>query len=174
MGLDILYGISTTYNKMIKVVDNLLEQDLSNFLKNYFLKIPHYFGHSSLGNGHSPFYQSNLNMDDPLINFLCLKVQKQINYKIGFMRVYINVHYSNMPGEFHEDDGDTTFVLMTSDTLKKGSGQFQIKENNKKLKSIDFVQNRLIIFPAKWSHRGLAPIEHGTPRVTLAFKTKCL
>lgn len=169
-----MYGIGTTYNKMIKVIDNFLEEDLSNYLNHYFLEIPHTFGRSSLGNGHSLFYQSDLNVYDPLIKFLCLKVQRQIKDKIGFIRVYINIHYSNMPGEFHEDDGDTTFMLMTSNTLNKGSGQFQIKENNKKLKSIDFVQNRLIMFPAKWSHRGLAPIEHATPRITLAFKTKCL
>lgn len=160
---------------MIKTIDNFLELDLSKYLEKYFLEIPHTFGWSSTGlNNGSSFYQANLNPYDPLIKFLCLKVQRQIKYKIGFIRVYINVHYSNMPGEFHEDDGDNTFVLMTSNTLKKGSGQFQIKENNKKLKSIDFIQNRLIIFPAKWSHRGLAPIEHCTPRVTLAFKTKCI
>jgi hypothetical protein len=35
----------------------------------------------------------------------------------------------------------------------------------------DFIQNRLIIFPALWKHRGLDPVEHATPRVTLAFKT---
>jgi hypothetical protein len=34
------------------------------------------------------------------------------------------------------------------------------------------IQNRLIIFPALWKHRGLDPVEHGTPRVTLAFKTQ--
>ena len=79
-----------------------------------------------------------------------------------------------MPGGFHQDDGDTTFVLMTSKTLRKGSGQFQIQINNdeNKLESFDFIQNRLIIFPAQWKHRGLDPIEHGTPRVTLAFKTQ--
>ena len=79
-----------------------------------------------------------------------------------------------MPGSFHQDDGDTTFVLMTSKTLQKGSGQFQIQINNdeSKLESIDFIQNRLVVFPAIWKHRGLDPIEHSTPRVTLAFKTQ--
>jgi hypothetical protein len=159
---------------MIKVLDNFLEYDLSNFLKNYFLEIPHSFGHSSLGDGHSPFYMTQLNPYEPLIKFLCLKVQNQINYEVQFLRVYINIHYSNMPGNFHQDDGDTTILLMTSKTLQKGSGQFQIKINNdeNKIESIDFIQNRLIIFPAIWNHRGLAPIEHGTPRVTLAFKTQ--
>jgi len=160
---------------MIKVIDSFLDTDLSKFLEKYFLEIPHYFGHSSLGlDTDIPFYQSNLNLNDPLIYFLCLKLQKQVDYKLGFIRAYINVHYSNMPGGFHIDDGEITFVLMTSKTLQKGSGQFQIQINNdiNNIQSIDFVQNRLVIFPANWKHRGLDPVEHATPRVTLAFKTQ--
>ena len=160
---------------MIKIIDNFLEDDLSKYLEKYFLEIPHNFGWSSTGlNNGSPFYQANLNPYDPLINFLCLKVQKQVEYKLGFLRVYINIHFSNMPGGFHEDDGDTTILLMTSKTLQIGSGQFQIQINNdtNNIKSIDFVQNRLIVFPALWKHRGLDPKEHATPRITLAFKTQ--
>ena len=160
---------------MIKIIDNFLELDLSQYLEQYFLGIPHTFGWSSTGlNNGSPFYQASLNPYDPFIKFLCLKVQKQVDYKLGFIRVYINIHYSNMPGGFHCDDGDTTFVLMTSKTLQKGSGQFQIQINNNinNTEPIDFIQNRLIIFPASWKHRGLDPIEHGTPRITLAFKTQ--
>jgi len=159
---------------MIKIIDNFLEKDISIYLEQYFLEIPHSFGWTSKGMGEGcPFYQASLNPYDPLIKFLCLKVQQQVNYKVGFIRVYINIHYSNMPGDFHEDDGDTTFVLMTSKTLQKGSGQFQIQINNniENIQKIDFIQNRLIIFPALWKHRGLDPIEHATPRVTLAFKT---
>jgi hypothetical protein len=159
---------------MIKIVDNFLEKDLKFFLEHYFLHIPHNFGWSSTKETKNPFYQSNLNVQDPLINFLCFKIQKQVSYTLSFLRVYINVHYSNMPGDFHSDDGDTTFLLMTSKTLSKNSGLFQIKVNNddSELQSIDFVQNRLIIFPAKWQHRGLDPIEKATPRITLAFKTQ--
>ena len=159
---------------MIKIIDNFLEQDLAGFIEKYFLEIPHTFGWSSTGKSTgTPFYQSNLNFDDPLTKFLCLKIQKQIGYQLGFLRVYINIHYSNMPGDFHEDDGDTTIMLMTSKTLQAGSGQFQIQVDNdeNKIQTIDFIQNRLIIFPAIWKHRGLDPIEHATPRVTLAFKT---
>jgi hypothetical protein len=160
---------------MIKVIDNFLDLDLSKYLEQYFLEIPHTFGWSSNGlDKGSPFYQATLNPYDSLIKFLCLKIQKQVNHKLGFLRVYINIHYSNMQGDFHEDDGDTTFVLMTSKKLQKGSGQFQIQINNdvNNIESIDFIQNRLIIFPAQWKHRGLDPIEHGTPRITLAFKTQ--
>jgi hypothetical protein len=160
---------------MIKIIDNFLDLDLLFILEKYFLEIPHFYGHSSDGlDKGCPFYISNLTINDPLISFLCLKVQKEVEHKVGFIRAYVNIHYSNMPGGFHQDDGDTTFVLMTSKTLQKGSGQFQIQINNdeNKLESIDFIQNRLIIFPALWKHRGLDPIEHATPRITLAFKTQ--
>jgi hypothetical protein len=159
---------------MIKIINNFLEEDLKIFLEHYFLSIPHNFGWSSAKETKNPFYQSNLNMQDPLINFLCLKIQKQVSYNLFFLRTYINIHYSDMPGDFHSDDGDTTFLLMTSKTLNKNSGLFQIKINNNdnEIQSIDFIQNRLIIFPAKWKHRGLDPIEKATPRITLAFKTQ--
>jgi len=160
---------------MIKIVDDFLEKDLSEYLEQYFLEIPHYYGHTSeKSNKAISFYMSNLNIYDPLIKFLCLKVQKQLNYKLGFLRVYINIHHSNMPGSFHQDDGDTTILLMISKTLQKNSGQFQIQIDNNinNIEKIDFIQNRLIIFPAKWKHRGLDPVEHGVPRITLAFKTK--
>ena len=63
-------------------------------------------------------------------------------------------------------------MLMITPTLKKNSGEFQIKENNKKLKKVSFVQNRLIKFPSSWKHKGCAPSEKNTPRITLAFKIK--
>jgi hypothetical protein len=155
--------------------DNFLDVDLIKFLNYYFLKIPHSYGVSSNGldKGHS-FYYSELNIKDPLVEFLCRKIQKEIRTTVGFIRVYINVHYNGMPGDYHKDDGDMTAVLMVSKTLQPGSGQFKVKIDNdeNKINSIDFVQNRLILFPAKWEHRGLDPIELATPRITLAFKTQ--
>jgi cupin superfamily acireductone dioxygenase involved in methionine salvage len=77
-----------------------------------------------------------------------------------------------MNGDFHTDDGDTTVLLMITPTLINNSGCFQIKENNEKINTINFVKNKLIIFPAKWEHKGCAPIEKNIPRITLAFKTE--
>ena len=88
------------------------------------------------------------------------------------LRMYINVQYCFMNGSFHADDGDHTVLLMITPTLKKNSGEFHIKENNKKLKKISFVQNRLIKFPSLWEHKGCSPTEKNTPRITLVFKTR--
>jgi len=150
----------------IEIKDNFFEKDLINFLDNYFLNLPHYYGHSSTGNSER-FYTHNFNVDNPLINFLCTKINKNIK----ILRVYINIQYDNMNGDFHTDDGDTTYLIMVSETLQKNSGLFQIIKENNETQSIEFVQNRMISFSSNLKHRGLAPLEKNTPRITLAFKT---
>jgi hypothetical protein len=158
-------------NMKIEIKDNFLEKDLIDYLCSHFKLLPHYYGHTSTGDS-IPFYASNLNLNDPLYNFLCFKISKLFPYSIEIMRTYINVQYCFMEGSFHQDDGDTTILLMITPTLKSKSGCFEIKDNNNKLKSVNFVQNRLILFPASWYHRGCAPIENNIPRITLAFKIK--
>jgi hypothetical protein len=76
-----------------------------------------------------------------------------------------------MDGHWHQDDGKNTILLMITKTLKKNSGQFQIKDKNNIITKINFVQNKIIYFDASLLHRGLAPEEINTPRITLAFKT---
>jgi hypothetical protein len=150
----------------VGIKDNFFEKDLINFLNDYFLNLPHYYGHSSTGNSEK-FYTHHFNVDNPLINFLCTKINKNIK----ILRVYINIQYNNMNGEFHTDDADTTYLVMVSNTLEKGSGQFQLINKNNEIQSIDFIQNRMIFFTSNLKHRGLAPLEKNTPRITLAFKT---
>jgi len=158
----------------LKYKDNFLEDDFINYIENYFLIVPHYYGHSSNADGTGTFfYNHEFNLNDPLIQYLCFKVQKESERKFAFLRVYINVQHNNMDGSFHKDDGDMTILLMVSKTLKKNSGQFEIKKDNM-LEKIDFVKNRLIFFNSTLEHRGTAPKEKNEVRITLAFKTKLL
>jgi hypothetical protein len=156
---------------MIEIKNNFLENDLINYLFAHFQKLPHYYGHKSTEESNS-FYATNLNFEDPFYNFLCFKISNFFKNNIKIIRMYINVQHCHMEGSFHKDDGDTTVLLMITPTLKQGSGCFEIKENNKNLKIIPFIQNKLIMFPASWAHRGRAPIEKNIPRITLAFKTE--
>jgi len=153
---------------IVKITDNFLEKDFIIFLNEYFLSMPHYYGHSS-NNNDNYFYMTNVNFNEPVINFLCKKIFKK-NIKI--LRSYINVQHMGMNGEFHEDDRDNTYLIMISKTLSEKSGEFQIIDKNNEIKSFSFIQNRLISFPAKLKHRGLAPLEKNTPRITLVFKTE--
>ncbi len=154
---------------MIKIIDNFLEKDLINYLEKLFIyNTPHYYGHSSTEKSNE-FYNSNLNINDAMINFLIIKLKKQFNFN-QVLRSYINIQHNGMNGNWHQDDGSNTILIMITKTLKKGSGQFELK-NNEKINKIDFIQNRLIYFDATKHHRGLAPKEINTPRITLAFKT---
>ncbi len=155
---------------IVEITDNFLEKDFIIFLNEYFLSMPHYYGHSS-NNSSDNFYMTNINFNEPIINFLCKKIFKK-NIKI--LRSYINVQHIEMNGEFHQDDGDHTYLIMISKTLSEKSGEFQIIDKNNEIKSFSFIQNRLISFPAKLMHRGLAPLEKNTPRITLVFKTESI
>jgi hypothetical protein len=157
---------------IIEVTDNFLEKDFIIFLNEYFLNMPHYYGHySNYDSNSNRFYTTSINFNDPIINFLCKKIFKK-NIKI--LRSYINVQHIGMDGNFHEDDGDQTYLMMISNTLNEKSGEFQIIDKDNKIKSFSFIQNRLISFPAKLKHRGLAPLEKNIPRITLVFKTESI
>jgi hypothetical protein len=155
---------------IVEVTDNFLEKDFIIFLNEYFLSMPHYYGHSSNNRGDN-FYMTDINSNEPIINFLCKKIFKK-NIKI--LRSYMNVQHMGMNGEFHQDDGDNTYLIMISKTLSEKSGEFQIIDKDNEIKSFSFIQNRLISFPAKLKHRGLAPLEKNTPRITLVFKTESI
>ena len=162
---------------MITVIDNFIEDLIIDNLEDFFEHIPHHYGHSSDSDKSKKFYDTPLdNVRNPWLITVEEKVKKVSHKKIKILRKYINIQWPGLDGLFHQDDGDMTVLLMISKTLSKGSGQFQIYEedNPQNIRSIDFIRNRLIMFPAKWGHRGMAPIEHYTPRITLAFKTEIL
>jgi len=153
----------------LKIIDNFLEKDLIKFLDKTFVHhTPHFYGHKSHEKS-TPFYNSNINLDDTLITFICEKLKKQFKFK-SILRAYINVQFKDMNGDWHRDDGANTILLMITKSLPKNSGCFEVKKENKVIK-VDFVQNRLIFFDASLKHRGLAPKESNTPRVTFALKT---
>lgn len=155
----------------LTVIDNFLEEDLIKYLEKIFVsETPHYYGHASIINKSAQFYSSNINIHDPLIKYLIIKLKKQFAFN-EILRSYINIQYNNMSGDWHKDDGNRTILLMITKTLEKGSGQFEIKDINDEIIQIDFVQNRIIAFEANKLHRGLDPKETNTPRITLAFKT---
>jgi len=154
---------------MMNVIDNFLEKDLIEYLEKLFIyNTPHYYGHGS-NEKSNKFYCSNLNMKDTLIKYLIIKLKKKFKFN-QVIRSYINIQYNGMNGDWHPDDGSHTILLMITKTLKKGSGQFEIKDNEK-INKIDFIQNRLIYFDATKQHRGMDPKEINTPRITLTFKT---
>ena len=153
----------------MKLIDNFLEDDLFRHVQNILLyEVPYKYNHKS-----SPkiegniFFMSYLNIEDPILKFISKKIINSSDVE-KLTGCYANMQFNGMDGDWHTDPGKFTALLMLSETLEKESGQFQIK--NPKTK-IDFVSNRLVIFKANLKHRGLAPKELNTPRVTLVFKS---
>jgi len=60
--------------KSLKVVDNFIDDVLIKLLRNVFLKLPHYYGHSSVEGKGTAFYNSDLSLDDIIVNYLCEKI----------------------------------------------------------------------------------------------------
>jgi hypothetical protein len=154
---------------MIKttIIDNWLELDLANYLSVYLEKgIWYKNGHSSSNESNTSFLYGEVPYS-PLIEYLVIKL-KAIT-PIELLRVYANLHFLNMGGAFHPDDGDITFLYMPSKGLNPDEGHFEIRDEGK----YEYKFNRLIYFDAKKLHKGNAPIQN-LSRITLAFKTKSL
>jgi hypothetical protein len=142
---------------MINIVDNWLEKDLSDFAEHSFLHVyPHHFDHTPTDKDDKTFYNCELNDSDMLVKLLFYKAQKTINKKLNLVRTHFNIQHPGMDGGWHVDNSEISFVYMVTQTLNKKEGTFQAKINNK-IKTIDFVKNRLLFFDSSILHRGNAP-----------------
>ena len=148
-----------------EIIDNWLESDLAEYLSNYLESNLLY---KTNWGSHEEDTNSFLMADFPpcaLSLFLCFKLNKI--KKINILRSYVNLHYMCHGGSFHRDDGEITFLYMSSKNVK--GGEFEIKNEEK----IEYKFNRLIYFDAKKLHKGNPPINN-VKRFTLAFKTVAL
>ena len=154
-----------------KEINNWLEQDLNEFLKNNFLyEKAHWFGHSSLNepaNFNDSFYSHLLDNNEPINQYLFHKLKKTLNMNLNLKRMYLNIQWKGMSGCYHRDDGDITCLYMVTDTREK-DGAFEIKNE----KIFKFEKNKLICFDARKVHMGHGPKEG--VRITLAFKTNII
>jgi len=159
---------------MINIIDNWLEKDLSDFVEHSFLhEYPHYFDHTPTDKDSNVFYNCELNHNDTLVKLLFYKARKTINKKLKLVRTHFNIQHPGMNGGWHTDSSQLSFVYMVTQTLKKKEGTFQIKIDNK-IKTIDFVKNRLIIFDSNLIHRGNPPLindkRNVNARITFTLK----
>tara|TARA_B110000285_G_scaffold213664_1_gene258192 strand:- start:170 stop:673 length:504 start_codon:yes stop_codon:yes gene_type:complete len=155
------------------IVDNFLDPILIDLLNIKFLyETPHTWGHSSnsFSQNHEKedmFYAANLDSNDFTLKYIHLKLSNHLRLQTEIKRVYINIQHNNMKGNFHYDDGDITTLLMITPTPQKG-GQFEYIDQNNKIKTIPYEQNKLIVFNGI-KHRGCCYVDD-KPRITLAYK----
>jgi len=154
----------------MKIVKNWLDKDVAYSMQSYLLKKPYTYSEASHSKSNSKFFSCPFDIhNDTYIKSLFPELIKQFKYDIEIIRSYANLQFTKMDGEWHTDDGEITCLWMATQTLPKGSGTLQLKN---KREDVKFEFNKLVMFDAKRPHRGLAPKEFNTPRITLAFKTK--
>ena len=158
---------------------DFMDKDFITYLSNHYLfNVFHRYGHTSIpGTGGKTFFATEMHQD-VVSNFVTHKLIKKFGVN-QFKRIYINLQFNGMDGDWHPDDGEKTYMLMVTPTLKKDSGCLEICDTptmappteKTKIHKVAFEQNKLVIFTAKLWHRGRAPLETNTPRITLAFKS---
>ena len=150
-----------------KIIDNFLGEDLNLYLKELCLfRIPHWWGHFSSEKDKQEenfMYKHELNLQDPLIKFIFIKICKAGLISLKPLRAIVNIQHPGMEGEFHKDYGTKTCIYMVTESLKSNDGSLIIEKE-----SIDFKSDRLIIFDAVKVHKGKAP-KKGV-RITLAYQ----
>ncbi len=155
---------------IVEEYKNFLDKDFLDYLaKHYLFNIHHRYGEASIGGITKGIFFSTEVHNDEVTNFVTYKIFKKFQIN-KYQRIYINMQFYGMDGSWHIDEGDKTHMLMVTPTLKQDSGLFEIKDNDNKIHKITFEQNKLVVFNSKLLHRGLAPTEIGTPRITLVFK----
>ena len=158
---------------------NFMDKDFITYLNNHYLMdvFHRYGGTSGLGTGGKTFFATEVD-HDAISNVVTYKLRKKFGV-IQVKRIYINLQFSGMDGDWHSDDGEKNYMLMVTPTLKEDSGCFEICDTptpkppteKTKIHKVAFEQNKVVIFTAKLWHRGRSPLETNTPRITLAFKS---
>jgi len=101
-------------------------------------------------------------------------IEDQFSTPIYLKRIDVNLQFINMNGSTHTDavDEELTVMLMNNSEWKpEWGGKFQLMDwRDNVIEEHDYVPGRVIIFPGKHPHRGLAPIVPNTPRYTTVYR----
>tara|TARA_R110000851_G_scaffold221615_3_gene374346 strand:+ start:644 stop:1108 length:465 start_codon:yes stop_codon:yes gene_type:complete len=152
----------------MKIIKNWLRKDVGIDIRDHLFGCKYEYRSTSTNKSSNTFFISNFDLTtNQTIMWVAEKLVKEFGYDINIMRAYANLQFTGMNGEWHTDDGETTCLWMATESLPKGSGEFQTKD-----KKVKFDFNKLIMFDSKEVHRGMGPKKLNTPRITLAFKTK--
>ena len=106
---------------------NFMDEDFITYLSNYYLiNVLHRYGHTSRrGTGGKTFFATEVD-HDVVSNFVTYKLRKKFGVN-QFNRIYINLQFNGMGGDWHLDDGKKTYMLMVTPTLKKVTEELKSK-----------------------------------------------
>lgn len=170
---------------MFKVYDNVLDRQMLNYVDSYIKKLP-YYPHTSTAADESNFFGTHdLVHNHDLFDFLSNVIVEMNGKKIfkdipKVTRVYANAHNygKHNGGRWHTDEGDAygngwcnvtiLFYPQEWDAEKyKGSTLFKI---NDEIHKVDYVRNRMVVFPASILHKAEYHLNKNNMRYTLAYK----
>ena len=166
------------------IIDDLFDKDFINHLYQLMIhEVP--VTANNVANSHrlfgtNIFARSGINRVDYLHNkaekfFDAFDIiEDQFSTPIYLKRIDINLQFINMNGSTHTDavDDELTVMLMNNSEWKPEWGvKFQLMDwRDNVIEEHDYVPGRVIIFPGKHPHRGLAPIVPNTPRYTTVYR----
>lgn len=155
---------------MVKVFDNVISEDLLNFIREEITTMRWQKQASSTKNNDEFYEESDFFACEThnaylshiyLFNFFCKKFS--LNYKL--IRSYVNCYPSGVSGTFHSDDGDFTF-LFYPDKIQEKKGSTLFNDGTK----IEYKTNRLLVFNAELLHKADTNLSNQM-RHTIAWKT---
>ncbi len=101
-------------------------------------------------------------------------IEDQFTTPIYLKHIDINLQFIGMNGSTHTDaiDDELTVMLMNNSKWQpEWGGQFQLMDwQENVIEEHDYVPGRVIIFPGKHPHRGLAPLVPHIARYTTVFR----
>jgi hypothetical protein len=176
----------------IHIINNWLDSELACYINDKMVKVlPIYFNHILTNNviiGAHLFTKLNFKDNDKfntyfydvvfenfIIDFLLFKFKQILQFEFLIDRCYLNFYPEKTHSlNFHIDslqENAFTILYMVSKTPNDSSGAFEyIDPIDNKVKQIDFLQNRLIIFKSNIKHRGIS--FNDGERITLTYKCK--
>lgn len=164
-----------TLEERFRVYDSFLPQDEYNKLVHVSLGGPDIKWNWQASNPGDPiFLIRNVDEDSFYNTHLLSYIQSCVDLKVEPLRIYFNAQTPNLHGCYHQDDGDMTAILYINQRPYEhqwGGWTELWDQDTGEDAMIRPLDNRLLLFDAKLTHRGTAFLGHTDPiRVNLTYK----
>ena len=167
-----------TLGDRFRVYDSFLPQNeydnLRDIVCNPEIKLTWYWQLTEPG---TPFFLvSDVHKDPFYHTHLLSYIQDRLDSRVEPVRIYFNAQQPNCHGSYHEDDGDVTAILyINNDTYQPDWGGWTelYDRDTEEHHLVPPLDNRLLVFDAKLTHRGLAFLNQSDPvRTNLTYKLR--
>lgn len=164
----------------IHILDNFLQKEELDTVAIKLSSKKWEYGHTSVKKT-TPFWSMELIKDPYFTEYLKEIIEKTFSKKYVINRVYGNGQTSGQDGSFHIDDKNDNAVTVcfyinnvSFEDNENAGGNLVIKlPENKYDLSIEPRNNRLVLFPSKYLHRGLS-FHHDIKEIRICIAWKLM